>query len=532
MNQKRFLSSIMKTKMKKTKFLVIALSLFIISWFMLRVCSETGITRDRFAYLDKRQKLINSERQSRFDAKAKISPLEAVANDQLLKFKQGEKIRLGQIFPPAQNFLTSKKYIDNSPLLDIFKKMPKGAILHAHLTTTGDYRWLISFGTYLPNCYIYTGKNEPPLMNGAIRFFKNSPGSGWKLINQLREAAQNKEQFDDNLFRSITLGEEDLNQNGGQAHILEEFRKCTVRVEGLVNYLPVYLEYCRKLYTDLISEGIQYAEFRSSLSGVYDLEGNDINPGKIIELQQKILSGIKKENPEFNMKIIYSSMRFYSRKSIYEYLKKAVELKKRYPEFIAGFDLTGEEDKRSILYFINEILSLEKETKNNPKNFTFFLHAGESNLTDNENLYDAILIHSKRIGHAYALSHHPLLSRIIKEKQIALEICPISNQVLGYADNLQNHPAIGYLNYGLPITLNPDNPGIMKYHLAYEYYETFLAWGLELKSFKQLAINSINFSAMTVREKRAAMKIWQKQWQDFISTLAKNKFSQHPITNR
>lgn len=39
------------------------------------------------------------------------------------------------------------------------------------------------------------------------------------------------------------------------------------------------------------------------------------------------------------------------------------------------------------------------------------------------------MLGSKRIGHGYALSKHPLLLNIVKERDIAIEVNPISNQV-------------------------------------------------------------------------------------------------------
>lgn len=42
---------------------------------------------------------------------------------------------------------------------------------------------------------------------------------------------------------------------------------------------------------------------------------------------------------------------------------------------------------------------------------------------------DAILLGSLRIGHGYALAKHPTLLQLVKERDIAIEINPLSNQV-------------------------------------------------------------------------------------------------------
>ena len=46
------------------------------------------------------------------------------------------------------------------------------------------------------------------------------------------------------------------------------------------------------------------------------------------------------------------------------------------------------------------------------------------------NLFDAVLLGTRRIGHAFSLHKHPLLVDMVKEKKILVESCPISNEVL------------------------------------------------------------------------------------------------------
>jgi adenosine deaminase CECR1 len=51
------------------------------------------------------------------------------------------------------------------------------------------------------------------------------------------------------------------------------------------------------------------------------------------------------------------------------------------------------------------------------------------------NLFDAILLNATRIGHAYAVIKHPKLLKLLKEKDIPVEVNPISNQVRRSIDN-------------------------------------------------------------------------------------------------
>ena len=466
------------------------------------------------SYLNARNNLIDSAKQLRFDSAIVLSPAEQKADAYISKLKEMEFARNEDYFPPAHNFYEAKPYIDNSPLLEVFHKMPKGAILHLHPPAMGDFRWLISYATYLPNCYIYTGTDTDTLVNGSFHFFKKDPGRGWELVSELRSTAENKNDFDEKLYQSITLGQEDL----AKKNIWTEFEKCFKRSGGLINYLPVFGKYYRNAFLYYIADNIQYLELRAGLYGIYDLDGKTYGADKFIEIYKKILNDINTGQPKLGVKLIYSCHRHADKKTIMKELRQALKLRRKYPDFIIGFDLVGEEDKGyDYLYFIDNFIEITKEEEKLNIDLPYYFHSGESDWFSDNNMYDAILLNSKRIGHGYNLFMHPSLYKPIKEKDIPLEICPISNQVLGYIEDLRCHPAINYLNSGLPFVLSPDDPGIMGYNtVTYDYYEAFMAWDLDLKSLKQLALNSIKYSTMNKVEQEKALYKWQNKWKTFI----------------
>ena len=465
---------------------------------------------DEAAYLEARQRLIKAERALRFDTGITLRPEEEEANRRLMALKREEIERTQGHFPPAHSFLESRtrKLIAESRVLQIMKRMPKGGILHVHGFTLGDFRWLVTHATYLPNSYIYQGDKSQPV-RGTLRFFQEPPGDGWVPISELRNAAKDVQEFDEEIYRSITLGEEDL----AQPDIWTEFSK-SFRAIGLLTDDSVREGYYRKMFKDLAEENIQYVEFRGAGSSAF----------------QALLSEILRDHPDFEVKFIPQAMRSASREQLAEALERILDRREADPHRILGFDLVEEEDStHTNLFFLNELLNARREAERRNITLPLYLHSGESNWMENENLYDAILLDAKRIGHGLALIKHPLLMQIVRERDIAIEVCPISNQVLGYISDLRNHPAVHYINSGLPVVLSPDDPGIMQHTLSYDFYTAFMAWGLDLKGLKQLAMNSLLYSAMEPEEKERSLLSWRKKWAEFVAWMNENISDQRTL---
>jgi adenosine deaminase CECR1 len=122
----------------------------------------------------------------------------------------------------------------------------------------------------------------------------------------------------------------------------------------------------------------------------------------------------------------------------------------------------GSEDREQnpIRYYIKELLDFRRKCDNLKVDLPFIFHAGETLKTGtpvDQNLFDAILLNSKRIGHGYALPKHPLAMQLVKDKGIALEICPISNEVLHLCSSIRGHILPILLANNVPCSVNSDN---------------------------------------------------------------------------
>lgn len=112
---------------------------------------------------------------------------------------------------------------------------------------------------------------------------------------------------------------------------------------------------------------------------------------------KEIVDHMKVEEEHFEVRLIINGLKILGKKHVNEMIKNILECQK-YENLISGFDLVNEEDfSPQILEYIDSILkgkSLDKKYQ-----LPCFFHAGETHDRGNHNLYDAILLNSKRIGH-------------------------------------------------------------------------------------------------------------------------------------
>lgn len=112
---------------------------------------------------------------------------------------------------------------------------------------------------------------------------------------------------------------------------------------------------------------------------------------------------------------------------------------------------------------------------------------------------------------------------IVKQKKIAVEICPISNQVLSLVDDMRNHPGSVLFAEGLPVVVTNDDPGFWGVKgLSYDFYEAFVGMmssRADLRSLKQLALNSIEYSGLSKQDIAKGKQIFEGQWKKFLTDL-------------
>ncbi|KAH7377805.1 hypothetical protein BKA66DRAFT_571834 [Pyrenochaeta sp. MPI-SDFR-AT-0127] len=317
------------------------------------------------------------------------------------------------------------------------------------------------------------------------------------------------------------------------------FNQATRCFKGLLNYELVYKWYISKAIDRMISENVMYAELRPMLldKSIPTTDGKGIidNAGQM----QLIIDGVKEKQAAlkdkgelhkfpFGLKIVYCTPRSIPKAMMQREMKHCIDLKIQFPDLICGFDLVGAEDRPNhIGFYKEELVAFRKTCKEKKLDIPFLFHAGEtlldtggSNDPSNSNLYDAVILESKRIGHGFALMKHPHLVEKFKKtktsKGICIELCPISNELLHLCRNIKEHPFPELLAAGIPCTVNSDNPSLFSNSMGHEFYQIMVgAPTMSLYSWKQLARWSLEYSCLSPAEQAKGREYLDDSWKVF-----------------
>lgn len=491
----------------------------ILSLLLLVACKNEAVVDskiDHAAYDKAWKSLVSANNDISFDSDIRLSESESTLDKNLLNLRDSFIENMNQNHQSVFNksFYELRPAIDTSKLYKIFTLMPKGGLLHSHSGGITDAKWIIAHAKEYDECYVYTQKDNAAYTYGQLGIFQKSQVP--KGFVSLSGKIKSNPDFEDELYHLLILERPSLCE---YMDVWGEFEKRFDRINQLISYRPFFKEYYTKAFLDMLEDNIQHLEIRFIFGDLYDLEGNQYSNETVIQDLRDALLEAQKVEPKFTLKLIYTSFKFFDNESVGKEIEKAFQLKQLHPDLITGFDLVAEEDAlNSIRYYRDSWLLLDSLEKVYGFELPLFLHAGESNSRNNKNLFDIPLLKNRRIGHGLNLVLFPGLIKEIKEKDNLVEINPLSNQILGYVNDLRNHPGRILLSHGVQCSISNDDPGVFGYNgLGYDFWSIFMAWELDLSALKKLVFNSIQYSTLPEGEKQIALKELNKRWDTFIA---------------
>jgi len=118
-------------------------------------------------------------------------------------------------------------------------------------------------------------------------------------------------------------------------------------------------------------------------------------------------------------------------------------------------------------------------------------HAGE--FAGVKSMEDALKYLSvQRIGHGVQAINSPEMMDLLKERGVALEVCPGSNVRLGVFPSLAEHPFPKLLEAGIAVSLNSDDPPFFGTAVATEYTSVQKAYGYSDETMRDITLMALD----------------------------------------
>ena len=149
------------------------------------------------------------------------------------------------------------------------------------------------------------------------------------------------------------------------------------------------------------------------------------------------------------------------------------------------------------------------------RGFRVVAHAGEAAGADS--IWAAVEhLGVERIGHGVRAYEDPQLVALLRERQIPLEMCVLSNMKTGVCESVEAHPIKSYFEQGLLVTVNSDDPTLFNTPLNQEYIVLAQQLGFTISDLQHVSLNGIDASFMSEEQKASMRSHFQQQWQQLI----------------
>jgi adenosine deaminase len=241
-------------------------------------------------------------------------------------------------------------------------------------------------------------------------------------------------------------------------------------------------EFCE----DSAAQGVVYTEPRTCLHLLTTKK--KFTPEEAL---QAMLRGLKRGQQDFGIKtrVLLCILKMFP----LEWAHEVVELAKKYRnDGVVGIDIAGGEHVPYKDYY-----PCSEEAKRS--NIYVTAHAGESGPA--KNVQEAIeALGATRIGHGYHLVEDPEVVKLVKEKGIHLEACPISS-IYTNSGGFELKSLKKYAEYGLSFSLNSDDPGVMRTELSRDYQAVVEMYKLDKSILRKAVFNAAEATFLPKEEK-------------------------------
>jgi adenosine deaminase len=142
-------------------------------------------------------------------------------------------------------------------------------------------------------------------------------------------------------------------------------------------------------------------------------------------------------------------------------------------------------------------------------------HAGE--VAGPESVWGAVrTLGVERIGHGVTARQDPRLMRLLSEKDITIEACPVSNVMTGAVPSISEHPIREFLEQGIRVTVNSDDPSMFGTDMDNEYLQLHRELGFTVPELFQLSLNAVDSSFLPEEDRNSLRETFIKEYNELV----------------
>ena len=418
-----------------------------------------------------------------------------------------------------------KKEIEKHEFFKDLENMPKGCLLHHHMSDCIDIHWIseeVMKKENLKHIYMRKFRNIFDILIFTKEPYEKEPHFDRpfkNIIEQFLKENEGKTTYD-YFLQKLSMLPEEIEKAKNNDEALEIFMPKYFFCYYLILYKNFYRQHIRNAFLQCIKDKQFRLESRLSPGRVHDENFKIISLDEEFSIYQEELDYVNKNlnlGTKFTFSVIVEMIRNRTDDSIKMTIEESINLRKKYPDLICGIDLSGNENNFRTFQELTPVM-----LNNTDPNLPWILHCGESIKGKNYNLVDGCLIGVKRFGHVINLFKFGNLWETVKKNNIFLEINPISNQTLRHIRDLRIHPCIGYHNNGMKICINSDDPTLYNTKgVGYDFFVCCAAMEFDLLDLKCFVLNSIDGAQISIELKNEYKQKLLNDWNAFLDYFIK-----------
>ncbi len=230
---------------------------------------------------------------------------------------------------------------------------------------------------------------------------------------------------------------------------------------------------------DAFRDGVKLVELR--FAPTFLAENKDIQNDEIIE---GVLDGITEGMAKYPIQVglIHILPRSFDYDKNVQSTNDIIRYAKgnhKNADRICGFDLADIEENYDIAAYA-KLMDQAREA-----GLGITVHSGEN--TGAENVRTSIeTFKAQRIGHGIHIWGDNEVMELVRQKDIHLEICPISNWLTNSVPTLEEHPIKHLFAANISLSINSDDPQLMDIDLVKEYQSANQHYGFGIDDFKKM----------------------------------------------